>query len=225
LRDWGFGCWDFWFPLPPLRIIIADDAPEFRKSVRAMIALERDIDVVAVARDGQEAVELAQKHKPDLILMDINMPRLDGLAAIRAVNQVSPNTVCMVVSSDSDNETLRRAMQAGVHEYLVKPFGPDELLEAIRRTTASIAESRQQVQAAAKAAENDRYKYLLQLVLTYLHEERFDQDAIKVYRDYAMHPEADLDLVARLAEVFLALRDWKTVRYIANRIDQENSSP
>ncbi|MEK7311659.1 MAG: response regulator transcription factor [Chloroflexota bacterium] len=60
-------------PQPPLRIIIADDAPEFRKSVRAMMALEQDIEIVAVARDGQEAVELAQKYQPDVVLMDINM--------------------------------------------------------------------------------------------------------------------------------------------------------
>jgi len=205
----------------PLRIIIADDAAEFRKSVRAMMALERDIEIVAVARDGQEAVELAEKHKPDLILMDINMPRLNGLDAIRAVTQVSPATVCMVVSSDGDSETLRKAMQEGVREYLVKPFGPDELMAAIRRTTVNIEESRHKFEEATKASETERYAYLLQLVLTYLKEERIDKDAIKAYRDYVMHPEADLDLVSRLAEVFLALRDWKTVRYIANRLDQD----
>lgn len=208
--------------MPLLRILIADDAPEFRKSVRAMMALERDIEIVAVARDGQEAVELAEKHKPDLILMDINMPRLNGLDAIRAVNQVSPSTVCMVVSSDGDNETLRRAMQAGVREYLVKPFGPDELMAAIRRTTLNITESRHKAEEASKTSETERYSYLLQLTLTYLKDERFDQDAIKAYHDYVMHPEADLDLVGRLAEVFLALRDWKTVRYIANRLDQDS---
>lgn len=206
--------------MPPLRIIVADDAAEFRKSVRAMMSLERDLEIVAVARDGQEAVELAEKLRPDLILMDINMPRLNGLDAIRAVNQVSPSTVCMVVSSDGDNETLRRAMQIGVREYLVKPFGPDELMAAIRRTTVGISQSRAKVEEAARAAENERYTYLLQLVLTYLKEERFDHDALKAYRDYVIHPEADLDLVARLAEVFLALRDWKTVRYIASRLDE-----
>lgn len=210
--------------MPPLRIIIADDATEFRRSVRAMMALERDIEIVAVARDGQEAVELAQKYRPDLILMDINMPRLNGLDAIRAVNQVSPNTVCVVVSSDGEQETLKRAMQAGVREYLVKPFGPDELMGAIRRTTQGIAESRRRMEAAVQAAETERYKYLLQLVLNYLAEERFDHDALEAYRSYAQHPEADLDLVARLAEVFLALRDWKTVRYIAARLDPEESA-
>lgn len=206
--------------MSPLRIIIADDAPEFRKSVLAMMALERDIEIIAVARDGQEAVDLAQKHKPDVILMDINMPRMDGLTAIRAVNQISPSTVCVVVSSDSENETLRKAMAAGVREYLVKPFGPDELIAAIRRTTAHIAESRRKTEEAARAAETERHKYLLQLVMTYLREERFDRDALNAYRDYAVHPEADLDLVARLAEVFLALHDWKTLHGICERMEK-----
>lgn len=204
----------------PLRIIVADDAPEFRKSVRAMMALERDVEIIAVARDGQEAVDLAEKHKPDLILMDINMPRMDGLTAIRAVRDVSPATVCMIVSSADENETLRKAMQVGVREYLIKPFGPEELLAAIRRTAENITDSQKKIVEAAKAADTDRYKYLLQLVLNYLREERFDHDALQAYRDYIAHPEADLDLVARLAEVFLALHDWKTVRYICDRMEK-----
>ncbi len=207
--------------MPPLRIIIADDAPEFRKSVRAMMAFERDVEIVAVARDGQEAVELAEKHKPDVVLMDINMPRMDGLTAIRAVAQVSPATVCMVVSSEGESETLRQAMAAGVREYLVKPFGPEELLAAIHRTTANIAESQRKIKEAARAAESQRYKYLLELVMTHLKAERFDQDALKAYRDYVVHPEADTDLIARLAEVFLALRDWKTLRDICDRLDKK----
>jgi YesN/AraC family two-component response regulator len=206
--------------MPPLRIIIADDAPEFRKSVRAMMALERDIEIVAVARDGQEAVELSQKHKPDLVLMDINMPRMDGLTAIRAVSQVSPSTVCMIVSSADENETIRKAMQVGVREYLIKPFGPDELLGAIRRVASTIFDSRKKIVDAAKAGDTERYKYLLQLVLTYLRDERFDRDALQAYQDYVVHPDADVDLVARLAEVFLALRDWKTVRSIAERMEK-----
>ena len=210
--------------MPPLRIIIADDAPEFRKSVRAMMALEQDIETVAVARDGQEAVELAQKYQPDVVLMDINMPRMDGLTAIRAVNQVSPSTVCMIVSADSDNETLRKAMAVGVREYLVKPFGPDELIAAIRRTSAHIAESRRKVEESARVAETQRYKHLLELVMMCLQAERFDRDALKAYREYAMHPEADLDLVARLAEVFLALRDWKTLRHLCERMERNSPS-
>jgi len=205
--------------MAPLRLIIADDAPEFRKSVRAMMALERDIEVVAVARDGQEAVELAQKHQPDVVLMDINMPRMDGLTAIRAVSQVSPSGLCMIVSSDSENETLRKAMAIGVREYLIKPFGPDELMSAIRRTTAQISDTRRRTEEATRAIETERYQYLLQLVLTHLREERYDHDALKAYRAYAAHAEADLDLVARLAEVFVALRDWKTVRQICDRME------
>jgi pilus assembly protein CpaE len=107
---------------PTIRILIADDTAEFRKSVRMMLSLERELEIVAVARDGVEALELAHKLQPDLAIFDINMPRMDGLTAIRNVAKVSPNTVCMIMSSESERDQLRQAIAAGVREYLIKPF-------------------------------------------------------------------------------------------------------
>lgn len=202
-----------------IRLLVADDAAEFRKGVRAMLAFERDIEVVGVARDGQEAVELAQKLQPDLAVIDIHMPRMDGLTAIRALSAVSPATVCMIMSSEEQSDTLREAMAAGVREYLTKPFSTDEFVAAVRRLAKQIAEAKQKVNSG-QLARSARDKYLFTLVLEYFKAGRSDADAAKVYADYAAHPEADLDLVARLAEVFLARRDWKTLRSICERMEK-----
>lgn len=202
-----------------IRLLVADDAAEFRKGVRAMLALERDIEVVGVARDGQEAVELAQKLQPDLAVMDIHMPRMDGLTAIRALSAVSPATVCMIMSSEEQSDTVREAMAAGVREYLIKPFSTDEFVAAVRRLAKQIAETQRKANSG-QLARGARDKYLFTLVLEYFKAGRTDADAARVYADYAAHPEADLDLVARLAEVFLARRDWKTLRLISERMEK-----
>lgn len=206
-----------------IRLLVADDAAEFRKGVRAMLALERDIEVVGVARDGQEAVELAQKLQPDLAVMDIHMPRMDGLTAIRALSAVSPATVCMIMSSEEQSDTVREAMAAGVREYLIKPFSTDEFVAAVRRLAKQIAETQRKANSG-QLARGARDKYLFTLVLEYFKAGRTDADAARVYADYAAHPEADLDLVARLAEVFLARRDWKTLRLISERMEKSSLS-
>ncbi len=209
------------FGIYMIRLLVADDAAEFRKGVRAMLAFERDIEVVGVARDGQEAVELAQKLQPDLAVMDIHMPRMDGLTAIRALSAVSPATVCMIMSSEEQSDTVREAMAAGVREYLIKPFSTDEFVAAVRRLAKQIAETQRKANSG-QLARGARDKYLFTLVLEYFKAGRTDADAARVYADYAAHPEADLDLVARLAEVFLARRDWKTLRSICDRMEKQN---
>ena len=76
-----------------IRLLIADDNAEFRKSAEMMVSLERDIQVVSLARDGQEAVEMARSEQPDVAVIDVHMPKVDGLTAIRALTNVSPATV------------------------------------------------------------------------------------------------------------------------------------
>ena len=205
--------------MSPIRLLIADDSVEFRKSVRAMLALEQDIEVVAVARDGQEAVEMARHFQPDVAVMDINMPRVDGLTAIRGIAQFSPTTVCMVMSSEGERDTLRQAMAVGVREYLIKPFTPEELVAAVRRVGAQAMEVRQKAEAV-HAAEAEREKYLVQLALAYLKIGRMDDEASKVYAELISRPQTDPNLLTRLAEVFLARRDWRMLRLISERMEK-----
>ena len=209
--------------MSPLRLLIADDSLEFRKSIRSMLAFERDIEVVAIARDGQEAVQLAQQHQPDVAVMDINMPKMDGISAIRLMAKVSPATVCMVVSSEKQSETLQQAMSAGVREYLIKPFGIDEFIAAVRRAAAQVADAQQKARAG-RAAEAEREKYLMQLTLAYLKMGRMDDEAARVYAEVVSRPQADANLLTRLAEVFFARRDWRTLRYICERMEKVSAS-
>jgi YesN/AraC family two-component response regulator len=204
---------------PTIRILIADDTAEFRKSVRMMLSLERDLEVVGVARDGLEAVALAQKLQPDLAIFDINMPRMDGLTAIRNLAKVSPQTVCMIMSSESERDQLRQAMAAGVREYLLKPFTIEEFVAAVKRVTGQIMQAKQKTDAA-RNAEIEREKYLVQLTLNLLKHGRMDDDAAKVYAVYITRPNADPNVMARLAEIFCARRDWRPLRLICERMEK-----
>ncbi len=209
---------------PTLRILIADDTAEFRKSVRMMLSLERELEIVAVARDGVEALELAHKLQPDLAIFDINMPRMDGLTAIRNVAKVSPNTVCMIMSSESERDQLRQAIAAGVREYLIKPFTVDEFISAVKRVSGQVMEARKRAEAAQNA-ELEREKYLVQLTLNLLKHGRMDDDAAKVYAVYITRPNADPNVMARLAEIFCARRDWRPLRIICERMEKLSPPP
>ena len=209
---------------PTIRILIADDTAEFRKSVRMMLSLERELEIVAVARDGVEALELAHKLQPDLAIFDINMPRMDGLTAIRNVAKVSPNTVCMIMSSESERDQLRQAIAAGVREYLLKPFTVDEFVSAVKRVTAQVLEAKKKTEAA-QVAEAEREKYLVQLTMNLLKHGRMDDDAAKVYAVYITRPNADPNVMARLAEIFCARRDWRPLRIICERMEKLNPPP
>ncbi|MBL8055962.1 MAG: response regulator transcription factor [Anaerolineales bacterium] len=202
-----------------LRVLIADDSAEFRKSVRMMLAFERDFDVVAVARDGVEALEMARSLQPDVAIMDINMPRMDGLTAIRLMPRVSTSTVCMIMSSEAERDQLRQAMAAGVREYLIKPFTPEEFVAGVRRVAAQATEARQKA-AAAEAQQAERDRLLLQLVNSYLKTGRMDDEAAKAYAAYSQRPQADPSLLARLAEIFCARREWRTLRQICERMER-----
>lgn len=202
-----------------IRLLIADDTAEFRRSVRMMLALESSVQIVGMAHNGLEAVQLAQKLQPDLALMDINMPKVDGLTAIRAMAKVSPQTVCMIMSSEGERDLLRQAMSAGVREYLIKPFTIEEFQAALRRVAQHALAAQQQAKAR-QTAELERDKYLTQLTLAYLKTGRMDDDAAKVYAELVLRPSADPNLLARLAEIFCARRDWRTLRLICERMER-----
>jgi len=201
-----------------VRLIIADDAPEFLRGVRMMLSLERDLEVVGLARDGLEAVQLAQRLQPDIALLDINMPRVDGLTAIKAIAKVSPGTICMVMSSEGEREMLRQAMAAGVRQYLIKPFTAEEFMAAVQEVVGQALEARRKTKAV-RTTQLDRDRYLTQLTLAYLKTGRMDDDAARVYAEMVKSPHADPDLLARLAEIFCARRDWRILKLICERME------
>lgn len=116
-----------------IRVLIVDDLPETRENVRKLLQFESDVEVIAQAGNGEQAVELAKEHSPDIILMDINMPGLDGIAASQAIVQNVPTAQIIIMSVQSEADYLRRSMLAGARDFLMKPFSGDELISAIRR--------------------------------------------------------------------------------------------
>lgn len=116
-----------------IRVVIVDDSPETRENVRKLLQFERDVEVVAQAGDGEQAIEIAKQHQPDVILMDINMPGRDGISASQAITRAVPMAQIIIMSVQSEADYLRRAMLAGARDFLMKPFSADELMAAIRR--------------------------------------------------------------------------------------------
>ncbi len=109
-------------PKKKLRVLIADDIQETRRNTRLMLATIDDVEVVAMAANGVQAVQLTEEYRPDIILLDINMPELDGLSAYKKIAQSYPDIGCIIISAEKDTTTLRSAMSLGVQEYLIKPF-------------------------------------------------------------------------------------------------------
>src|SRR5918999_3383920 len=119
---------------PPARVLIADDHDLVREGLLAVLEGESDIEVVAEARNGREALEMARRVRPDLILMDVRMPEMDGLAATRAVKEELPTTSVVMVTMHENPDYLLEAIRAGAAGYILKDAAGDRLVEAVRRT-------------------------------------------------------------------------------------------
>jgi pilus assembly protein CpaE len=115
-----------------IRVLIVDDLPTTRESVRKLLQFEAGVELVAEASTGLEAIAMAEAHKPDVILMDINMPDMDGITASQEISKTLPRTQILMMSVQSETDYMRRAMLAGARDFLTKPFSLDELLTAIR---------------------------------------------------------------------------------------------
>ncbi len=115
-----------------IRILIADDHLIVRVGFVGMIALHTDLEVVAQAEDGIQAVELYKKHTPDVALMDLRMPRMSGLEALQEIRRHNSAARIIMLTTYSGEEDIRRALTAGACGYLTKEIAPDELVHAIR---------------------------------------------------------------------------------------------
>lgn len=134
-----------------IRVIIVDDIAETRENIRKLLQFEADFEVVGVARTGKEGIQVAAETQPDVVLMDINMPDMDGITATEQIRAKIPGTQIVILSVQSDSNYLRRAMLAGARDFLTKPPDADELTRAIRRAgeMARIEKTKAEVTAAA----------------------------------------------------------------------------
>jgi len=116
-----------------VRLMIVDDIAETRENLRKLLQFEADFEVVATARTGQEALKFAREQQPHVVLMDINMPDMDGISATEAIVRDVPFTQIVILSVQSDTDYMRRAMLAGARDFLSKPPAADDLINTIRK--------------------------------------------------------------------------------------------
>ena len=134
-----------------IRILVAEDQALVRRGTTMLLSMEPDMEVVGQACDGVEALALAHRLKPDIVLMDLHMPRLGGVAATREITQQLPATQVLVLTTLNDDETVFEAVRAGALGYLLKDVSEQELLDTIRALRRG--ESRLTPQIARKVME------------------------------------------------------------------------
>lgn len=125
-----------------IRVLIVDDFAETRENIRKLLQFESDIEVVGAARTGQEALQLASELDPDVVLMDINMPDMDGIVATETLLTQVPHTQIIILSVQSEGDYVRRAMRAGARDFIAKPPSGDELVAAIRSSAERAKDQR-----------------------------------------------------------------------------------
>jgi DNA-binding NarL/FixJ family response regulator len=140
--------------MTPIRILIAEDQALVRRGTTVLLSLEPDMQVVGQACDGIEAVAMAQELKPDVVLMDLHMPRLGGVAATREITRTLPGVQVLVLTTLNDDETVFEAVRAGALGYLLKDVSEQELLDTIRALRQG--ESRLTPQIARKVMDQFR---------------------------------------------------------------------
>ena len=131
----------------PSHVVVADDHPLFRSALTSMLSGYSEFEVVGEVVDGREALKLCRKLRPDLVLMDVRMPRMDGLAATRAIKQEFPDTAVLMLTSYEDPDYLFEAIKAGAAGYILKLTSPREIIEAIRRVLSDESPMSQELSA------------------------------------------------------------------------------
>jgi pilus assembly protein CpaE len=138
-----------------IKVLIVDDIAETREHLSRLLSYEQVIDVAALASSGVEAIRLAMELRPDVIVMDINMPEMDGIAATELISERLPSSAIIMMSVHGEAEDLKRAMLAGAREFLVKPFSGDEFSTSIKRVHEREAGRRAQFQTAITVPADD----------------------------------------------------------------------
>ncbi len=153
-----------------IRVLIVDDIPETRENLKKMLYFESDMEIVGTASSGDEAIELSKQTRPHIVLMDINMPGVDGISASEAITRAVPYAQIVMMSVQSEADYLRRSMLAGARDFLTKPFTMDDLISTVRRVYqvhAKPAAAMPAVQAAVPEAVTRHPESLGKVVLVY----------------------------------------------------------
>lgn len=205
-----------------LKVLIADDVQETRRNTRLMLATIDDVEVVAIASNGVQAVQFAREQRPDIVLLDINMPEMDGLTAYSEIAKVYPETGCIIISAEKDAETFRNAISVGVQEYLVKPFTGDELEEAIAKVRVRVEQTQRRILQDTQVRKQ-REAYLVQLATEYAKTRRTDDQAMEVFEQLAANPQCDPRWLQTLAMIYVVRNKWDRLKVLAGILEQRNN--
>lgn len=201
-----------------LRVLIADDKAETRRSTRLMLTLIPNVEVVALAHNGQEAVELARQHRPDIALMDVNMPGLNGLEAIHIMRQGQPDLACIIISAEQQRDTFKRAMAVGAYEFITKPFTSDQLVDVMARVENMVKETKQHTIEVSRM-QRERDALLHELANEYIKDQRMDDKARIVFEKLAHDKGCDQRVLIALAMIYVARRDWPKLKRLVVRLE------
>ena len=207
--------------IPPkrkLRVLIADDIQETRRNTRLMLSMISDVEVVAIASNGFQAVQIAQEKQPDIVVLDINMPGMNGLAAFKEILKINPDTECIIISAEKDSEILRMAMSLGIRDYLFKPFTVDQMEQAVEKISARLAQKRQLFRQTDQLRLRNE-DYLKRLANEYAKSRRADDQAVEVYEQLAANPACELRWLRILAMMYVIRQDWGKLRILAARLE------
>lgn len=117
-----------------IKVIVVDDSAETRNNIKTLLSFDKRVEVIGEAENGEEAILICREARPDIILMDINMPVLDGIRATEEITLCVPESTVIIMSVQGDQEYLRKAMTAGAREFLIKPFSAEELINTVIKT-------------------------------------------------------------------------------------------
>ncbi|GAB4573725.1 MAG: response regulator [Anaerolineales bacterium] len=191
------------------RVLIADTTQETRRNTRVMLSSVKGVEVVAIALDGTQAVEMANLHKPDIVLLDINMSKLNGLNAYKQILQVNPTTACILVSAENHPETFQAAKALGVQNFLIKPFTEHELERAMQDVIKRL-DSQSHAKDTAK---------LRKLADEYVRTKRTDEEAVRVFEEAIELPDSELVWMQTLAMIYVVRKRWGKLKVLAEKLE------
>ncbi|MFN2153308.1 MAG: response regulator [Anaerolineales bacterium] len=202
-------------------MLIADDVQETRRSTRLMLSVIPTVEVVAIASNGLQAVNMAKEHHPDIVVLDINMPEMDGLTAFKQIARIHPNTGCIIISAEKETTVLHEAMSLGIRDYLFKPFTVDELEQAVAQVSARVKKARQAL-AQERQLQQKNEIYLKQLAEEYAKNRRTDDRAVEVFERLAANPACEMRWLRTLAMIYVIRQDWGKLANLAAKLAQRH---
>ena len=195
------------------RVLIADTTQETRRNTRVMLSTVKGVEVVAIALDGTQAVEMARQHKPDIVLLDINMSKLNGLNAYKQILQVNPNTACILVSAENHPETFKVAKAMGIQNFLIKPFTEHELEEAMQAV----------IRRLDSTFSDQNTAQLRKLADEYIRVKRTDEEAVKVLEEAIQLPDSELVWMQTLAMIYVVRKRWGKLKVLAEQLENRTN--